>query len=69
MNNGLKKNISKKRVLFYIIWVLSFAVISIVAANPEKLTWGMVIIAIIISIILSIPATHYVFKAMDKQKK
>lgn len=67
--NNLKSNISSKYVFFYLIWTFSFTAVYVIVSKPEKLTWSIIIIAVVISAILSIPAMRYFFKLLKKQEE
>lgn len=62
-----KNKISQKKFLFYLSWTICFAIIPIVIIRPEKLTLGLIISAVIISAIISIPATSFFFKSLNEK--
>jgi hypothetical protein len=61
--------LSKRHVLFYLSWAIAFAIIPIVVARPEKLTFGMIFFAVIISALVSIPATSFFFKSVKRKTR
>lgn len=61
------KSTKKLFILFYLSWTIVFTIIPIIVVRQEKLTWGMIILAFILSAILSIPATYFFFKVLNKQ--
>lgn len=63
----LKNKISRKNFLFYLSWTICFAIIPIVIVRPEKLTLGLIISAVIISAIISIPATSFFLKTLNEK--
>lgn len=65
--SNLKNAVSRKYVLFYLGWTVVFTIIPITVARPEKLTLVLIFVAFIISAILSVPATYYFFKELNRR--
>lgn len=65
--SNLKNAVSRKYVLFYLGWTVVFTIIPIAVSRPEKLTLGLIFVAFIISAILSVPATYYFFKELNRR--
>jgi hypothetical protein len=61
------KPTKKLFVLFYLSWTIVFTIIPTIVVRQEKLTWGMIILAFIFSAVLSIPATYFFFKVLNRQ--
>lgn len=67
MKTILENKISGKHILFYLIWTILFTIIPIMVNRPENLIWEMLLVAIISSAILSVPATYFFFRILNKQ--
>ncbi len=65
--NDLKNNFSIKYILFYLSWTIAFAIIPLMVVRLERVTPGIIILAIVISAILSIPATYSFLKVLNKK--
>lgn len=63
----MNSKIPLTNVLFYLSWTIVFTIIPLVVVRPEKLTPGIIILAVVISAILSIPATKYFLKALNRK--
>ncbi len=61
--------LSKRHVLFYLSWTLGFAIIAIMVVRPEKVTLSMILLATIISALVSIPATSFFFKSVKRKTR
>lgn len=61
------KNRPVNRITFYIVWTLVFTVIPIFSSRTEKLSFVDILIAFILSVIISIPVTNNFFKMLDRQ--
>lgn len=61
------KNRPVNRITFYIVWTLVFTVIPIFSSRTEKLSFVDILIAFILSAIISIPVVNSFFKMLDRQ--
>ena len=57
----------RSHIIFYIIWTLVFTLIPLFASRTEKLSFVDILIAFILSAIISIPVTNNFFKVLNRQ--
>ena len=57
----------RSHITFYIVWTLVFTLIPLFASRTEKLSFVDILIAFILSAIISIPVTNNFFKVLNRQ--